>query len=180
MKGRFFFKEICLWFSSLDVVREHQMLFDLMKVNLGTWRAPDCVLQIPALKGNETAGTTTHFPHLCTLGFVDLEGCDAAIAFSVRSRMALRACSGEQLQSVCQSSLGTLQHWDHTQELMEPRQAFINQRNKCLCGFMQSKCVCDTWALTVGVLPPLHSFLLEETQTISTTNTAELGCKLQA
>lgn len=36
MKGRFFFKEICLWFSSLDVVREHQMLFDLMKVNLGT------------------------------------------------------------------------------------------------------------------------------------------------
>lgn len=36
MKGRFFFKEICLWLSNLDVVREHQMLFDLMKVNLGT------------------------------------------------------------------------------------------------------------------------------------------------
>lgn len=31
---------------------------------------------------------------------------------------------------------------------------------------MQSKCVYDTWALTVGVLSPLCSFLLEEMQTI--------------
>lgn len=86
--------------------------------------------------------------------------------------MALRACRVEQLQPLCQSSLGILQHWDHKQELREPSQAFINQRNKCLCGFMQSKCVCDTWALTVGVLSPLHSFLLEEMQTVSITSRA--------
>lgn len=37
------------------------MLFDLMKVNVGTWRAPNCVLRIPALKGNEAAGTPPRF-----------------------------------------------------------------------------------------------------------------------
>lgn len=144
------------------------MLFDLMKVNLGTitWRAPHCVLQIPVLKGNDAAGNhTTSPPTWCTLGFLDLEGCDAAIAFSVRSWMALceqRACRGEQHvpQEWLQSSLGILRDWDHTQELMEPTRAFITQRNKCLCGFTQSKCVCDTWALTVGVSSPLYSFLL--------------------
>lgn len=54
-----------------------------------------------------------------------------------------RACRGEQPvpQEWLQSSLHTCQHWDHTEELLEPTRAFTNQRNKCLCGFMQSKCV---------------------------------------
>lgn len=70
----------------------------------------------------------------CTLGFLDWEGCDAAVAFSVRSWMALceqRACRGEQPvpQEWLQSSLRTCQHWDHTEELLEPTRAFTNQRN---------------------------------------------------
>lgn len=65
MEGRFFKKEICLWLSNLDVVREHQKPFALMKVNGGTvtWRAPDCVLSIPALEGR-TQLETQHIPPL--------------------------------------------------------------------------------------------------------------------
>jgi len=41
--------------SDLDVVREHQMVFDLMKVNSSTvtWRIPNGVLQTSALKVND-------------------------------------------------------------------------------------------------------------------------------
>lgn len=50
------------------------MLFDLMKVNLGTvtWRAPNCVLQIPVVKGNDTAGNhnTSHATHAAHLAFL--------------------------------------------------------------------------------------------------------------
>lgn len=50
------------------------MLFDLMKVNLGTitWRAPNCVLQIPVVKGNDAAGnhTTSHATHGAHLAFL--------------------------------------------------------------------------------------------------------------
>lgn len=134
------------------------MLFDLMKINLGTvaWRAPNCVLQIPALKGNDTAGTTTHFTPGAHFGFLDLGGCDAAVAFSVRSWVAPRAAE-ERLQPVCHSSLSILQDWDHTDGA---QLSFTNQEiNVCVLS-CSSKRVCDTWALTVGVLFPLHSLLL--------------------
>lgn len=69
-------------------------------------------------EGEDTAGTTAHSPTRAHFGFLDLGGCDAAGAFSVRSWVALRA-SGEASVLVPEL-LGMLQDWDHTEELMEP------------------------------------------------------------
>lgn len=66
----------------------------LMKVNLGTvtWRAPDCVLRIPALRGRTQLEPQHISPTRAHFGFLVLGGYEAAGAFSVRSWMALRAC----------------------------------------------------------------------------------------
>lgn len=102
------------------------MLFDLTKVNLGTWRAPNCVLQIPALKENEAAGTTTHFPplvHTLLSCFGGMWCCHCLFCKELDGSESCRAeqhVPQEQLQSMCQSSLGILQHWDRAEELMEP------------------------------------------------------------
>lgn len=160
------------------------MQFALMKVNLGTvtWRAPDCVLRIAALEGR-TQLEPQHIPplvHIWLSGFGRMWCCRCLFCKELGGTESLQ----ERLQSRCHSSLGILQHWEHTEELMEPSWAFTNQEiNICVLSCRASVCVTlGHWLL--GFYSP---FILsccssaadaEEMKPMSLKSTAELGCKL--